>query len=79
MLRGEVDLDGAPKLREAIDASGGPLRIDMSEVIFLDSSGLNCIARAVAAQRDVTLLSPTRPVRRVLEITHVDELVTIID
>src|SRR5690242_18841397 len=47
-LSGELDLAGAAKLSEALDeakASGGPLTLDLTNLDFIDSSGLGVLVR----------------------------------
>jgi anti-anti-sigma factor len=79
---GELDLCTAPLLAEALvrelDAAV-ELLLDLSEVSFLDSSGLHAIvsaARAARAKGGVVLVDSPLPAqaRRVIEITHLEEL-----
>ena len=45
-VAGEVDMATAPQLAEAVEGASGPCRrvvVDLSEVTFLDSSGLRAI------------------------------------
>ncbi|MFF9915368.1 STAS domain-containing protein [Streptomyces sp. NPDC013457] len=47
-VSGEIDLASCPALERVIHltpADGAPLRLDMSEVTFMDSSGLNLLLR----------------------------------
>jgi len=83
MVAGEVDANAAPTLTEAlladrIDIDGPNLVIDLAGVDFIDSSGL---AVLIATRRrvddlggELMLRRPSRTVRRLLEITHLDEL-----
>jgi anti-sigma B factor antagonist len=76
-VRGEVDVATAPQLRERLVdlvASGHPqIVLDLSEVGFLDSTGLGvivgCLKRARANDGDITLVCSHRPILKVLEIT----------
>ena len=75
-VAGELDLVGGPLLDEAVQAcerEGGPVAIDMSEVTFVDSSGLRALIAAVQRAgregRRVKLVSPTTVVTRLLDIT----------
>jgi len=80
-VAGEVDIATAPQLAETLAdaANGGTVRVDISGVTFLDSSGLHAL---VAAHRYITrngrrmiICGPVDPiVSRTLEITRVDEL-----
>jgi anti-anti-sigma factor len=47
-LAGELDRSGEPALEAALEAahaSGGPLTIDMTDLRFIDSSGLRVLVR----------------------------------
>lgn len=80
---GEVDMATSPQVALALEAAGETCRrvvVDLSEVTFLDSSGLNAlvVARRALSARDIELrvVSPTdHVVRRVFEIAQLtDEL-----
>lgn len=49
-VAGEIDLDTAPQLQNAVDAAqhspDRPLHLDVAEVSFCDCSGLNLLLRA---------------------------------
>lgn len=76
-LRGEIDPHTAPLLDAQLDevvASGAQwIGLDMSEVGFIDSSGLRVIigARRAAQERGdhLVLRSPSPTARRLLEVT----------
>ena len=84
-LRGELELataaDVSAALDDAIRRTSGPFVIDLSNVGFLDSSGIACLmrARALLGREDRTLglICPPGSTRRALEITGVDELVAL--
>lgn len=84
-VRGEVELATAAALTEALDeairTSEGPFVVDLSDVAFLDSSGIACLMRARALlgrdERTLGLICPPGSARRALEITGVDELVAL--
>src|SRR4051794_7212373 len=71
-VRGEVDLEGVPALEAALEAaireSAGALVIDLSEVEFIDSSGLQVLLRARALlgreDRALAVVCPFGRVRR---------------
>lgn len=75
---GEVDIATAPRLGEAIGASTdcGELWVDLSEVSFLDSTGLSVLVAAQTSHRvahtPFAVICPQGPVRRVLEISGVE-------
>jgi anti-anti-sigma factor len=71
VLSGEVDMASAPELSRMMEPAleRGPLLIDMSEVSFLDSSGVNLFARAIAAGGCLILHGVRPNVVKILEIT----------
>jgi anti-anti-sigma factor len=77
-VSGEVDLSTAPRLAQAIDRAigpGGSLIADLSEVVFIDSSGARVLvlAEAAAADRGAALLIvPSEAVARVLEVAGLE-------
>jgi anti-sigma B factor antagonist len=84
-VRGEVELATAPALtiavEEGIRRSSGAFVVDLVAVDFLDSSGVACLVRARALlgrdDRALALVCPPGRVRRVLELTGIDELVPV--
>jgi anti-sigma B factor antagonist len=84
-VRGEVELATAPTLtaalEEGIRRSSGAFVVDLVAVDFLDSSGVACLVRARALlgrdERALALVCPPGRVRRVLELTGIDELVPV--
>lgn len=90
-VHGEIDLATAPTLVTAVEAeldvdSSTTTRVvvDLSEVGFLDSSGLNALVRLEQTLADrsveVRLVSPSdRVVRQVFEITKLTETLRVVD
>jgi anti-sigma B factor antagonist len=84
---GEVDMTTASELSEALEAAPEGTTwvvIDLSEVSFLDSSGLNALvqARRLLAERGLALrvvVPAEGAIRRVFEITHLTEPLTVVD
>lgn len=84
VVRGDVDLQNAGDLRTAIEdaASNGKSRlvVDMSDVPFMDSSGL---ASLVGAQKSVNgdvrmiVICPEN-LRRIFEVTRLDSILTVV-
>lgn len=76
-LIGELDLAGAGAVRGCIDAvlAEDPERIDidMAELAFIDSSGLSVLIAAAAAV-PVCLHDTTPAVRRVFEVTGLEDM-----
>jgi anti-sigma B factor antagonist len=79
-IAGEVDIATAGQLRRAIltaltDVRTEELTVDLDQVTFLDSSGIQALLRghAIAAERGITcrVTNPCAIVRRVMEITGV--------
>lgn len=81
-VAGEVDVSTAAILEGAIDAavraSRGAFVIDLTDVEFLDSSGINVLMRARSLlgreDRAIVLVCPPGPVLRVLEVLGIDGL-----
>jgi anti-sigma B factor antagonist len=90
-VRGEIDLATAPELMRGVEAGldAGPsgvrrLVIDLSDVGFLDSSGLNTLVRLrrLLDGRGIAfrLVSPAdRAVRQVFEITELTKPLHVVD
>ena len=84
-LAGELDIADVPRLEQALDAavadSAGAFLVDLTELDFLDSSGIRLLLRARAllgrADRAFALICPHGPVRRAIELTGVSDLFTI--
>ena len=80
-VRGEIDIATSPQLKLALDKaireSVGAFVLDLCEVEFLDSSGLNLVLRARSAlareARPLAVVCPPGAVRRVMEIAGVDD------
>jgi anti-sigma B factor antagonist len=80
-LAGDIDLRTAPELLERLvahveaDGRSSELVLDCERMHFIDSTGLSVL---VAVQkktgRSVVLRNVQPPCRRILEITHLDEI-----
>ena len=70
-LGGELDMATVEGLSDwLVDISGSTVVIDLSELTFMDSSGIGAMVRAKNELGDSLLLTrPQRNVRRVLELT----------
>ena len=81
-VRGEVDLDVVPDLEAALQTaifeSVGAFVIDLSDLDFIDSTGLHVLLRARGLlgreDRQLAVVCPHGPVRRVFELSGVSEL-----
>jgi anti-sigma B factor antagonist len=81
-LYGEMDMSNAPMLSEALrdvlDTRPARVTVDLTNLSYLDSSGIHCLVNAVERASEVgcelAVHNPTRMVLRVLELTDVVEL-----
>jgi anti-sigma B factor antagonist len=81
-LAGELDVAEVQRLEHAVDeaiaASEGAFAIDLTELEFLDSSGIRVLLRARALlgreDRSLLLVCPPGAVLRALELTGVSDL-----
>ncbi|MCX4776170.1 STAS domain-containing protein [Streptomyces sp. NBC_01264] len=83
-IGGEMDIDRAPLLQGALHTlitqpdCPPEVVLDLTELTFCDSSGLNAILRArltaEAHGRHVTLHAPNRQVTKLLELTGTEQL-----
>ena len=78
-LGGELDKLTSDGIRSELDRSvgAGDLLLDLTDVTFLDSAGLHVLFRLARAQADAgaalgVVVPTTSPVRRVVEIAHVE-------
>jgi len=86
-VAGEIDVYTAPRLRESITelvASGTyDLVVDMSEVEFLDSTGLGVLVGALKRYRtlggDLYMVVTTDRIRAVFELTGLTAAFTVYD
>jgi anti-sigma B factor antagonist len=83
ILRGELDMASAPELegvlQELCEGSAQELVLDLRQLSFMDSTGLNAVLRSRSLCEehgcDFGLIPGRRPVQRVFELTHlVDRL-----
>lgn len=87
-LSGELDLATAPRLRSClapiVTAQTAPMQLvlDLSELRFLDASGISAlltVQRALAARGGrLALRSPSRLVRRVVKVLDLDGLLPVV-
>jgi anti-anti-sigma factor len=88
-VRGELCLSTIEVLREplfaGIDSAPGNIVVDLTECTFIDSSGLELLAlaswRLVATdpRLELVVVSPRSAVRRILDLTGMDHIVSIRD
>jgi anti-sigma B factor antagonist len=81
-LHGELDLTGAPRIEEQVQSAllngGGAFVLDLSGLSFMDSTGVNALLRARSLlgreRRDLVVVCPPGPVRRVLELIGIVDM-----
>lgn len=86
-LAGEVDMTTAPHLEEALLRASDTVRLvvcDLSEVTFLDSSGLNTLVRSqrMLGERGIALrlVSPhAGTIHRVFEVARLTGALTLVE
>lgn len=77
-LAGELDMSTAPELERALEAAlehGGPVVVDLSELRFMDSTGINVFLRAalsLSGRGCLILHGEQDRVRRVLDLARID-------
>jgi anti-sigma B factor antagonist len=79
LLRGELDIASAPALEGAFqqlcEGDARELVLDLSQLAFMDSTGLNAILRCRTLSGEhgceLGILPGPRPVQRVFELTQV--------
>ena len=81
VVQGELDIATAPRmiaaLNEALAGDETPLVVDLSRVVFMDSTGLallmNARRRALRSERGFAIVCPDGPISRVFEIADMVE------
>ena len=83
---GEVDLESSPVAREILLKcleSTSKVIVDLSEVTYIDSSGVASLVEALQAAKkngsQFTLAAVSEPSRRVLELARLDKVFTLYD
>jgi anti-sigma B factor antagonist len=79
-LHGELDLDRKDEMRDVVsafrDSTASDVTVDLSDVTFMDSSGLASLILLVSTAEDrrgrVTLVAPNATVRRLLQVTALE-------
>jgi anti-sigma B factor antagonist len=82
VLDGEIDIATAPAIRRflmaAISDGDVHLAVDMSGVTFIDAAGIGVLVAAANRAREagggLSLLAPSRQVRRLLGVLHLDAI-----
>ncbi|MEU8473199.1 STAS domain-containing protein [Streptomyces sp. NPDC029006] len=81
-VAGEIDLDTIEPLRQALDVPDLPqprIVVDMHQVSFMDSTGINVLITAYRALTGaggwIRLAAPSEAVMRTLQVVGVDTLI----
>jgi anti-sigma B factor antagonist len=81
-LSGELDMVSVERVRpvvqEVLAAGNDRLAFDVSELEFMDSSGIALLVLATRKARQVELRHPTPIVRRLIELTGLTELLLMV-
>jgi len=87
IVRGEVDMSTVPELTATLEAAirenAGAFIVDLSDVAFVDSSGVNVLLRARALlgreDRALAVVCPPGPARRVFDVAGIADLLVLFD
>jgi anti-sigma B factor antagonist len=78
---GELDLDTTPRLEqalaEAFDGGAKRVTLDLTACEFLDSTALNALLAAEQTFGPVSIVTPDRTIRKVLEMMGLDRLFSV--
>jgi anti-sigma B factor antagonist len=75
-----VAIEFKEAVRAAAEAPGNPVILDLSKVVFLDSSGLGAVVavmKLLDPERELQLAGLTPPVAKVFRLTRMDSIFTI--
>jgi anti-sigma B factor antagonist len=86
-VTGELDLYTAPRLQTALAEllrdQIGRIVVDMSGIEFCDSTGMNVLLAAMKRNKErggtLELAAPRPAVRRILQVTGLDTVFTVVD
>jgi len=80
-IAGDLDISSVDALREAVGAATAAapehITFDLSELRFMDSAGISVLLGAARDVPGVTLLKPTPPVKRVIELTGLTDVLEV--
>jgi anti-sigma B factor antagonist len=81
-LAGEIDMSNVDSLRDVIEPvlEDAPARVDfdLSDLAFMDSSGIALLLRVAAKTGSVYLRNPSALLRRMVEATGLSEILVIV-
>jgi anti-sigma B factor antagonist len=79
-LAGELDMVHAPAVVETLAALAvdeRPVIVDLTELTFIDSSGIHAILRPRPQEGAVLLVCPPGNIQRVLSVTKIDRVLSV--
>ncbi|HXB16202.1 MAG TPA: STAS domain-containing protein [Solirubrobacteraceae bacterium] len=80
-VSGDLDISGVERLRGAVAEAAAQhpeqLIFDVSDLRFMDSAGIAVLLVAASSVPSVRLLNPTAPVRRVIELTGLTDVLRV--
>lgn len=83
---GELDMSSAPALRNELEAARDEAvtaLLDLSEVTFIDSTGLHLLLEASRSAGDsdwsLFIVRPSTAVRRLIEISRTEDLLALVE
>jgi len=81
-LVGELDMEHARSVAETLERLANGARaivVDLSDLSFIDSSGIHAILQSRPRQGEIVLVCPPGNVKRVLDVTKIDRVLPIYD
>jgi anti-sigma B factor antagonist len=78
-VHGELDLDAAGELRDALEGAteDGRLIVDLVGTTFIDSTALGVIAGAAKAGANLTVVASDPRIVRIFQLTGLDRSITV--
>jgi anti-anti-sigma factor len=80
-LTGELDMSTVPaietQLVTAVSGAPAPITFDLSELDFMDSSGIAMMLRVVEKTGPVSVREPSRTVRQAIEATGLQDVLLV--
>jgi anti-anti-sigma factor len=81
-VRGEIDMATGPLLSSALTraaAQASEVHVDLSDVQFMDSTGLSALVTAHQALDRLVIVCPPGPGRRALEVSGLLKLLEVVE